>query len=162
MHMYTIPIRSVFIICHCVELSRGSVVLDMWSLLYRTAFLVLKSNWKSASSCSLKVLRQQYVKTYLIDICCWWVITGNVILVKFFYCTFCIPVEIYLLHVKQTRAHKPHRISSSVGSHDNILLYLYWYILFVLLWLATMYTYELHYIYTHVYNHINFSTLRPT
>ena len=31
-------------------------------------------------------------------------------------------------------AHKSHRISSSLCSHDNALLYLYWYLHFMLIW----------------------------
>ena len=31
-------------------------------------------------------------------------------------------------------AHKSHRISSSLCSHDNALLYLYWYLYFMLIW----------------------------
>ena len=31
-------------------------------------------------------------------------------------------------------AHKSHRISSSLCSHDNALLYLYWYLYFMLMW----------------------------
>ena len=59
-----IPIRSVIIICHCVVLTWGSVVWDMWVLLYGTTFLVLISIQTSASLFSLEVLKQQYVITY--------------------------------------------------------------------------------------------------
>ena len=58
--MYIIPVRSVIIICHCVELTWGSVVWDMLVLLCGT----LISIRTSASLSSLEVLKQQYVITY--------------------------------------------------------------------------------------------------
>ena len=62
--MYTIPVRSAIIICHCVELTWGSVVWDMLELLCGTTFLALISIQTSASLFSLEVLKQQYVITY--------------------------------------------------------------------------------------------------
>ena len=63
-YMYMILVRSVIIICHCVELTWGNVVWDMWALLYGTTFLVLTSIQTSASVFSLEVLKHQYVITY--------------------------------------------------------------------------------------------------
>ena len=56
-YMYTIPVRSAIIICHCVELhvTWGNVVGDMLTLLYGTAFLVLISIQTSVSLFSLEV-----------------------------------------------------------------------------------------------------------
>ena len=62
--MYLIPVRSAIIICHCVELTWGSVDWDMLVLLCGTTFLALISIHTSASLFSLEVLKQQYVITY--------------------------------------------------------------------------------------------------
>ena len=63
-YMYIIPVRSAIIICHCVELTWGSVVWDTLVLLCGTTFLALISIQTSASLFSLEVLKQQYVITY--------------------------------------------------------------------------------------------------
>ena len=63
-YMYTISVRSVIIICHCEEQTWGSMVWDIWALLYGTAFLVLISIQTSASFFSLEVVKQQNVITY--------------------------------------------------------------------------------------------------
>ena len=63
-YMYTIPVRSAIIICHCVELTCGNVVWDMLALLFGTAFLVLISIQTSVRLFSLEVLKQQYVTTH--------------------------------------------------------------------------------------------------
>ena len=62
--IYMIPVRSVIIICHCLELTRGGVIWNMWALLYGTTFLALISIQTSASLFSLEVLKQQYIITY--------------------------------------------------------------------------------------------------
>ena len=59
-----IPVKSAIIICHCVELTRGSVVWDLLVLLCGTTFLALISIQTSASSFCLEVLKQQYLITY--------------------------------------------------------------------------------------------------
>ena len=69
--MYIIPVRSVITICHCVELTWGSVVWDMWALLHGTTFLVSISIQTSASLFSLKLLKQQYVITYFNNMWVW-------------------------------------------------------------------------------------------
>ena len=63
-YMYTIPVRSAIIICHCVELTWGSVVWDMLVLLCGATFYALISIQTLASLYSLEVLKQQYVITY--------------------------------------------------------------------------------------------------
>ena len=63
-YMYIIPVRRAIIICHCVELTWGSVVRDMLVILCGTTFLTLILIQTSASLFSLEVLKQQYVKTY--------------------------------------------------------------------------------------------------
>ena len=62
--MYIIPVRSAISICHCVELTWGSVVWNMFVILCGTTFLALISIQTSASLFSLEVLKQQYVITY--------------------------------------------------------------------------------------------------
>ena len=67
--------------------------------------------------------------------CCWYIITGNVILCYFFFCcTICTLLKYTCYMCNRQGAHKSHRISSSLCSHDNALLYLYWYLHFMLIW----------------------------
>ena len=132
-YMYTIPTRSA-IICHCVELTWGSVVWDMMVLLRGTTFVALISIQTSASWFSLEVLKQQYAITcfnlsyYHMTLYCWYITTGNVISANF----SVAPSAPLLKHTcymwNRQGAHKSHRISSSICSHDNLLLYLYWYL----------------------------------
>ena len=103
--MYTIPVRSAIIICHCVELTLGNVVWDMLALLFGTAFLVLISIQTSVSLFSLEVLKQQYVTAYfnwshvlhvLLMYNYWWCHFMSFWDI-FFCCTLCTPVKIYIL-----------------------------------------------------------------
>ena len=71
--------------------------------------------------------------------CCWYIIAGNVILCYFFSSSFSVapfaPLLKYTCYMcNRQGAHKSHRISSSLCSHDNALLYLYWYLHFMLIW----------------------------
>ena len=67
--------------------------------------------------------------------CCWYIITGNVILCYFFSVAPFAPLLKYTCYMcNRQGAHKSHRISSSLCSHDNALLYLYWYLHFMLIW----------------------------
>ena len=62
-YMYTIPVKSAVIICHYVELKWGSVIWDMWVLLYGTSFLVFISIQTQASLFPQEVLKHQSVIT---------------------------------------------------------------------------------------------------
>ena len=64
-YIYTTPVRSAIMIYYCVELTWGSVLWDMLTLLYITAFLVLISTQTSVSWFSLEFLKQQYVIAYI-------------------------------------------------------------------------------------------------
>ena len=67
--------------------------------------------------------------------CCWYIITGNVILCFFFSVAPFAPLLKYTCYMcNRQGAHKSDRISSSLCSHDNALLYLYWYLHFMLIW----------------------------
>ena len=68
--------------------------------------------------------------------CCWYIITGNVILCYFFFSVAPFaPLLKYTCYMcNRQGAHKSHRISSSLCSHDNALPYLYWYLHFMLIW----------------------------
>ena len=66
---------------------------------------------------------------------CWYIMTGNVILCYFFSVAPFAPLLKYTCYMcTRQGAHKSHRISSSLCSHDNALLYLYWYLYFMLMW----------------------------
>ena len=135
-YMYVILVRSVIIICHCVQLTWGSVVWDMWALLYGTTFLALTPIQTSASLFSLEDLKQQYVIIEVMyRMCCWYIITGTVILSYFFSVAPFAPLLKFTCYMwNRQGAHKSHRNSSSLCSHDNAVLYLYWYLYFMLIW----------------------------
>ena len=63
-YMYTIPVRSIIIIYHCVELTWGSVVWYMLALLCGTIILVLIPIQPSVTLFSLEVLKLKYLITY--------------------------------------------------------------------------------------------------
>ena len=70
---------------------------------------------------------------------CWYIFTGYVILCYFFFFFFSVapfaPLLKYTCYMcNRQGAHKSHRISSSLCSHENALLYLYWYLYFMLIW----------------------------
>ena len=73
-------------------------VVDIWLLVmsFCVTFFCCSRSLKAAICHNLLWSKSCY------HTCCWYIITGNVILCYFFCCTLCTPVEIYLLYICET------------------------------------------------------------